>query len=70
MVPRKFLGQTTQKVVCLADIYRIPAAVRPLQAKDIDAANGVECDISEFKVLEFVSHSAITGPNKTRNGVD
>ena len=59
---RKFIGQTTAKVVRLTDIYRIPPQIGGLTAKDIDAADGVE-HRADCVVLKFVSSAFNTGPN-------
>lgn len=57
MVRRKFIGQTAQKVVRLADIYRIPKTIGALTAKDVDAADSIE-DGTNRVVLEFVRRTA------------
>jgi len=40
MVRRKFIGQTAQKVVRLADIYRVPRVERSAFAGNIHSGNG------------------------------
>jgi hypothetical protein len=40
MMRRKFIGETAQKVVRLADIYRMPRICRPGFAEDVDARDG------------------------------
>jgi hypothetical protein len=69
MMRRKFLGQTATKIVRLADIYRIPATIRPFLAEDVDAANLVERH-TDCVVLEFVSRPARASPNDAREGID
>lgn len=69
MMRRKFVGQTSGKVVRLADIYRIPAIISRQPAKYVDAAKGIECH-SDSVVLEFISPATGSGPNKTRKGAD
>jgi len=39
MMRREFVGETAQKVVCLADIYRVPRCGVRLTAKDVNAGN-------------------------------
>ena len=70
MMARKFIGEASAKVVCLADIYRIPAAVRGLAAEDVDAADRIERDVPEREVLEFIRRAAKAPPHKARGGVD
>jgi hypothetical protein len=70
MVARKFIGETAAKVVRLSNIYRIPKPILPLMAEDVDAANGIECDDSEFEVLKFVGRPASPPSSKPRKGVD
>lgn len=62
MVRRKFVGQTSSKIVRLSDIYRIPSVVRCQMAEDINTGNGVECDRFDFEVLKFVGRSADPRP--------
>jgi hypothetical protein len=40
MVRRKFIGETTQKIVCLSDIYRIPGAYGCRFAEYINSGKG------------------------------
>jgi hypothetical protein len=61
MVRRKFVGQTSAKVVRLADIYRVPKAIYAASAEDINATNGIK-DCSDGVVLKFVRSAAISLP--------
>jgi hypothetical protein len=70
MVSRKFIGETTAKVVRLSNIYRIPKAISPLMAEDVNAADGVERDVPDPVVVEFVPRTARPDPNETRVRVD
>jgi hypothetical protein len=63
MMRRKFIGETTAKVVRLANIYRIPSSVRPKLAKDIDSWSG-QVDGSNGMMLEFIRRSALPQPNE------
>jgi len=61
MMARKFIGETTTKVVRLSDVYRIPPAVCGEVAENIDASNLVKCDFPKFEVFKLVrSHSPHT----------
>lgn len=42
MVRRKFIGDASQKVVRLSDIYRMPRILRPRLTENVDAWNGIE----------------------------
>jgi hypothetical protein len=59
---RKFVGQTSAKIVRLSDVYRIPSVVRCLMAEDINTGNDVERDRADFEVLKFVGRSADPRP--------
>jgi hypothetical protein len=67
---RKFIGETAAKVICLADIYRIPTSVSSKSAEDVDSTDRIECDRSEFEVFKLVRFSADAIPSKGRLGVD
>jgi hypothetical protein len=43
MMRRKFIGETTQKVVRLANIYRMPGAYGRGLTEDVSAWNGEVC---------------------------
>jgi hypothetical protein len=62
MVSRKFIGEASAKVVCLANIYRIPEPILPLMAKDVDARDGVEGHVSNPVVVKFVPRTARPEP--------
>lgn len=70
MMARKFIGETASKVICLADIYRIPTSVSRLVARDVDAADGIERDVSQCEVLKLILRTTHPGPNEGRDGVD
>ncbi len=63
MMGRKFIGQTSSKVVRLANICRIPATVSPLGTEDINAADLIEGNSPDCKVLKFVGSPVQAGPN-------
>jgi hypothetical protein len=63
MVARKFVGETSPKIVCLSHIYRIPQPVRSLAAKNVNAGNGIEVYGSDLKVLKFVPRAASARPD-------
>lgn len=62
VMARKFIGETTPKIVRLSDVYRLPQQGY-LSTKNVDSGNGVEDDVSERKVLEFVRPAAVPTPN-------
>jgi hypothetical protein len=62
MMRRKFIGDSTTKVVCLSNIYRLPQE-RDLSTENVDSPNWVEGNPSECKVLEFVFRAAGTAPD-------
>lgn len=62
MMRRKFIGQTAEKIVCLAHIYRMPTTIAGRLAEKIDASNRVE-HCSDRVVLEFITRAAGPSPN-------
>jgi hypothetical protein len=67
---KKFIGETTPKVVRLANIYRVPQPILSLLAEDIDASRWVKRNAINGKVLKFVARPTESGPNKDRAAVD
>jgi hypothetical protein len=63
MVVRKFIGQTTSKVVRLADVIRVPQSVGTLTTKNINSADRIEHHATDCKVPKFVPSTAEPGPN-------
>lgn len=63
---KKFIGETASKVVCLANIYRVPLPIYSLFAEDIDTAYGVKRNAINGEVLKFVSRT--TGPSPNDDG--
>lgn len=76
VVGRKFIGETSAKIVRLADIfrladiYRMPPAIGGLIAKDVHPADLVKRDVSKCEVLKFVLGPAVPRPHETWGGVD
>jgi hypothetical protein len=62
MMRRKFIGQPTGKVVCLAHIYRMPTPIAGRLAEKVDASNRVE-HRTDRMVLEFIPRAAGPSPN-------
>jgi len=65
---RQFIGETTQKVVRLADIYRIPHAIVGDSTENVDTSERVEhgSDGVMLKFIRFPAHC----PDETRGGLD
>lgn len=61
MVRRKFIGDASQKVVRLADIYRIPAGRADLFSENVKTANGIEYGADVIQI-ERVKRSAFPAP--------
>jgi len=64
VVTRKFIGETTPKVVRLSHIYRIPPAQLWGSTENINAGQSVIGGCANGMVLKFVLPSGSTRPNK------
>lgn len=69
MMRSKLICETTQKVVRLADIYRVPVPVYRRPAKNIDARTFV-VDRPDGMQLKLVAISACPKPDDNRERVD
>jgi hypothetical protein len=56
VMTRKFIGETTGKVISLANIYRLPIPVSQFMAENIDAGTR-QIDRPDCVVLGFVARS-------------
>jgi hypothetical protein len=69
-VRRKFIGETSQKVVRLARIYRLPLGGGEAPAKDVNAADGEKYGANLVQIKGIESTGAAAPIDHGEGGVD